>query len=403
MKKIKWTHRSKRYDVNSSVVLMNDIVGVCEKACKICWDKMPETTIEGKLQYIKKRIDIGHESILEHSNIVMYFCIGNFAYNDLVEIMPLFKYLNVKTKIKEDTIYMLLGGSIRGYKHIFRNITNQNNYILREIRENLYFNTYKEFFSDFIEAGIMDENRFVIHNTEPEYDTIRIEPTTDKLTIVSADDFKCLTKIIKKYSDSESIDPFTTDDLLDMATVTILFKDMSRTATHQLVRHRNAITQESQRYVDYSKAKFASPDEFKDKYKDVKYNITLGDNTYNLTMPELGDMLKSVYPQLRDQDVLKEDARAFLPSNIECGKLYMTFTYRNLIKFLELRTDKAAQAEIREYAEIIYKEFGNAVFKNENMFKYLTPKYMLAENDYSYDGIDEVLEEFESEEEQDIQ
>ena len=42
----------------------------------------------------------------------------------------------------------------------------------------------------------------------------------------------------------------------------------------------------------------------------------------------------------------KEDARAILPNNIETTVM-MTFTYLNLIKAIELRVDKAAQAEIR--------------------------------------------------------
>jgi thymidylate synthase ThyX len=46
----------------------------------------------------------------------------------------------------------------------------------------------------------------------------------------------------------------------------------------------------------------------------------------------------------------KEDARAFLPSNVQCKRLYMTFTINSLNKFLELRTDPHAQTEIRSYA-----------------------------------------------------
>ena len=68
---------------------------------------------------------------------------------------------------------------------------------------------------------------------------------------------------------------------------------------------------------------------------------------------EIGDKLMSIYPLLLSQGVKKEDARAFLPSNVNCGRLYMTFTISSLIKFLELRTDKHAQLEIRKYALVI--------------------------------------------------
>ena len=131
--------------------------------------------------------------------------------------------------------------------------------------------------------------------------------------------------------------------------------------------------------------------------KNKKYNIILNGNTNTYTMSELGSELVKVYDQLRKQGVLKEDARGYLPSNIECGKLYMTFTYRNLIKFLELRTDKAAQAEIRKYALEIEKDFVKNVGVLGDIYKYLLPKYVLSENNYDYSGIDEVLEEFEEE------
>lgn len=142
-----------------------------------------------------------------------------------------------------------------------------------------------------------------------------------------------------------------------MLSVTILFKNMSRTGTHQLVRHRNAITQESQRYVDYSEACFANPAKFKpDKYdpKEV-YEITFGGSTANYTLDELGAEMQKIYTQLRNPSngstpLLKEDARGFLPGNIECKRLYMTFTYTTLLAFLHLRCDPAAQAEIRKYA-----------------------------------------------------
>ena len=71
---------------------------------------------------------------------------------------------------------------------------------------------------------------------------------------------------------------------------------------------------------------------------------------YKLPFDEIGDKLISIYSSLLSQGVKKEDARAFLPSNVNCGRLYMTFTISSLIKFLELRTDKHAQLEIRKYA-----------------------------------------------------
>ena len=137
-----------------------------------------------------------------------------------------------------------------------------------------------------------------------------------------------------------------------------------------MVRHRNAITQESQRYVDYSNAAFADPTTFKpDKYDpDQVYEITFGGQTFHMTSNELGEAIIGTYECMRDQGMLKEDARSFLPGNVKCRKLYMTFTYRTFMKFLELRCHSAAQAEIRSFAlacrdasEEIFYDLGNSV------------------------------------------
>lgn len=379
--------------INSSIVLENNHVDILHDACKICWNQKSEDSIEKKINYIGKRIKIGHESILEHSNIVLYIELSKSLSDDLLEILPECKYLEVKIKQTEKIIYLLLGGSIRGYKQIFRNIKNMNNRILAEILNNMYLSVPKEYFIDFIDAGIANELLFnKVFSSESYHDSYlsKVEINTDKIEIINMDDIECLYNKIG--------DIFSYDDLLDVCTITILFKDMSRTATHQLVRHRNAITQESQRYVDYSTAKFTSPESFKDKYKDKTYDITINDQKLNMSMSDLGNLISSIYPQLRTQNVDKEDARAFLPSNIQCNKLYMTFTFKKLIKFLELRTDNTAQAEIKEYAidiENVFKYKISPIIGD--IYKYLLPKYILVENDYSYDGIDEIVSEMEEE------
>ena len=50
--------------------------------------------------------------------------------------------------------------------------------------------------------------------------------------------------------------------------------------------------------------------------------------------------------------MLKQDARGYLPFNV-ATKLMMTFTFADLIHFLNMRLDKAAQPEIRVISEEI--------------------------------------------------
>jgi flavin-dependent thymidylate synthase len=188
-----------------------------------------------------------------------------------------------------------------------------------------------------------------------------------------------------------------------MCTVTIEFRNISRAISQQLTRHRAGISQESQRYVDYSNMKFINPCDFKAKYdKDKKYEIKLDINknlkdlvatptSCILTTDQIAEFMMSVYPQLREQGLDKEDARGFSLFNTET-KLMMTFTIRQLINFLCLRTEKATQSENRymsiELKEVFFNYIGNIIGTPEN---YLLPKYQLQEANYDMIQVDEAL------------
>jgi thymidylate synthase (FAD) len=133
--------------------------------------------------------------------------------------------------------------------------------------------------------------------------------------------------------------------------VAVVFRNMSRTATHQLVRHRNAITQESQRYVSAENASFTIP--VPDYTDDKEYTVDIFGKKTTVPLTVLATQLIKIYEQLRKQGLKKEEARAFLPANVNCGRLYMTFTLDSMLAFLNLRTDPHAQFEIRKYAEAI--------------------------------------------------
>lgn len=369
-----------------TTIYSNDQVGIVNDACSICWDKSKDKTFEEKLNYIKKRVAIGHESVLEHSNIIMLVVIPNNDANiiDLFEVVENCKYLNIKIRRNDNDTFLLIGGSVRGYKHIFRNVSSVSK-VLNNIFDNLQNASYVEFFDDFVNDNVITD-RFIKDDIWTRHNSI----IDGNVNIINIDPIETI------YNNINDIVPnvFTYDDLLDMCTVTILFKNMSRTATHQLVRHRNAITQESQRYVDYSDAEFISPDTFKEEYKDKQYTLKMFDIFIQDNMKNIGKEMVNIYNALREQGVLKEDARAFLPSNIACKNLYMTFTYRSLIKFLELRTDKAAQSEIRSYANIIYTHFSEIVkpIMGDDIYTCLLPLYSF-ENDLDYSNIDEPVEE----------
>jgi len=407
--------------VKGAIIHMNDHVNLVHDACKICYNKDNKDTYENKAKYIATRLKSGHESILEHSNIVMLLEFSKDMSEDLVEVLDVCRYLETKYKEKDGIGYLLIGGSIRAYKHIFREIQNAENKISREIL-NLLYGTSSCYFIDFIEAGIMDQRKFPL-DTEPDdwilnegelQSKISIEPSERELGITQR--FEPLIRDSYNILNADPLykirdvipDIFTKRDILSMCSITILIKDVSRIISQQLTRHRVGITQLSQRYVDYSSGefKFNSPGKFKpEKYDNTKkYKISFdipgtSAKSYKMfTLQELGDIMMNIYPQLTENKaLLKEDARAYLPNN-STTSLYMTFTFKSFIKFLELRTDSAAQAEVRILALSLRDDFINiSEMPIKEMISYLEPVYYNIQNPEE-ESVDEVLEEYTIEE-----
>ena len=353
--------RDKYGTVNSFLIGMNDWVNICAEACSCCWDKPIPDDYDGRAEYIAKRSKTGHTSILEHSNFTIYSQIPIEYTDDLMSFISwCCKYLEYKIfKSYDGSIWhLIIGGSLRGFANIIRETEDINNPILKSIMNILHIYSNSCAFVDLCNFGLLNKNNFsdVLVTCADKLILSTYKESNDKMDII-ADDLSKLYKNLNNINE-EAAKRLTTFDAIKFVSVTVLFKNMTRTGTHQLVRHRNAITQESQRYVDYSKACFSSPDEFKDRYDpNHKYNVSFaGGPNQSLTLKEIGEAECALYGMLSKDSLssscklLKEDARSFLPGNVQCKRIYMTFTYRNLFKFLYLREDKAAQAEIRSYA-----------------------------------------------------
>ncbi len=128
---------------------------------------------------------------------------------------------------------------------------------------------------------------------------------------------------------------------LEHASFTFGIQDVSRSLTHQLVRHRIAsYSQQSQRYVRMKgDLCFVTPDSIlKSKFKDefIDY-INKG---------------KEIYDKMVNQGIPKEDAR-YLFTNATCSNIIVTMNARSLLNFFELRCCKHAQWEIRKLAFIM--------------------------------------------------
>ena len=379
--------------VYTTLAGISDGVNICAEACACCWDvKIPDGYHE-RCEYIGKRTRTGHTSITEHSNLVFYINFSESFLNDFAKFMTWSKYLNVRfDKMSNGNYAGIIGSTFRGFREIFYNVDDVNNAVYKSIVGSIYQFTPSAIFEDFF-GTFLAKDRFLDVEPDPSMMlTIKDidNSDTDRFRIVGMDSINTLMTNLMKI-DPEFTKTLDTHDIINFVSITILFKNMSRTGTHQLVRHRNGITQESQRYVDYSNAKFANPALFKPGKYDTehKYPVVFGPSgPMHMTLDEIGEAMINIYRILSNPTVvggnyalLKEDARGFLPSNVECGKLYMTFTYEMLCAFFSLREARGAQAEIRLYATLIANWFReNTVFTTKDATDtYTMPKMLITD------------------------
>ena len=120
----------------------------------------------------------------------------------------------------------------------------------------------------------------------------------------------------------------------------------SRAMSHQLVRHRLAsYSQESQRYVNYSKEKHG---------KGIVFIEPIGYDSWEQSLQEkFFNALESSeieYMDLIRRGMKAEDARGVLPNQTKT-EVVVTMNVRSWMYFFTMRCDKHAQAEIRFIAK----------------------------------------------------
>lgn len=164
------------------------------------------------------------------------------------------------------------------------------------------------------------------------YSPIGAEELTEKMSDTQVE--KLLTKIV-------SMGHYST---LEHSSFTFAIEGVSRTLTHQLVRHRIAsYNQQSQRYVTETELEYITPPSISSKPEMSK---------------KYQDFMKQVqefYHEMIEAGVHKEDARYILPNAAET-KIVVTMNARSLLNFFELRCCTRAQWEIRQLAEKMLHE-----------------------------------------------
>ena len=378
-----------RYE--SMVLSVGDSAYTCSMGAKICYGLKVDSSYEKNKAHISRIVGMGHDSVSAHSNVIALIKVNGDSTVDLMEAFPAMKFMNVvhltniirpeaedAEDIKEE--YLLVSGSVRAFRYFFMTYDFYNEEMSsfalqfvkiasenfeKEFFEKLLPQTkfFGRYLNTFNYLAPLDWN--VVEEKNPETgeleEVANINEDSPSLHFEEIDgqrvDIIYTDNIIRLFFELKNIFQHVDDDILikalfDTCVCTIKLHDYSRAISQQVNRHMSGISQESQRYVDYSKAQFVDPLKFKpEKYDDNKvYNVIIDGKDISGTADEIGVKLQSVYPQLREQGMLAEDARSFLPFNVFTKAMH-TFTLTNYIHFIKVRTPKAAQAEIREIAK----------------------------------------------------
>lgn len=200
-------------------------------------------------------------------------------------------------------------------------------------------------------------------------------------------------KTEERIKDSESRNKFIKSiisrghlSVIEHATITVRFVG-SRSMSHQLVRHRiAAISQESQRYCNYSKGRFGDLQVIRPlsiSKIDNDNVFTSDDVEQNQALEWIYSVQKAVeiYELLIEGGVSPEDARSVLPNACKTDVI-ITMNMRTWRHFFNMRCDKHAQWEIRALAcglMISFKELIPVIFDD---FKLKGSK----ENDWKLDS-----------------
>jgi thymidylate synthase (FAD) len=142
--------------------------------------------------------------------------------------------------------------------------------------------------------------------------------------------------------------------VLEHAVWNFVFVGVSRSLTHELVRHRAGwgFSQLSQRYVDESVAEYVEPDEIAadpELHQIWLDAIARSHQAYILLAAKLQERLQTESDRTLRRKLARQAARSVLPNATET-KIFVTANARALRHFIELRGSRHADVEIRKLA-----------------------------------------------------
>ncbi|MFN4258019.1 MAG: FAD-dependent thymidylate synthase [Gemmataceae bacterium] len=142
--------------------------------------------------------------------------------------------------------------------------------------------------------------------------------------------------------------------VLEHAVWNFIFTGVSRSLTHELVRHRAGMgySQLSQRYVDESVAEYVEPDEIA---ADPELHgiwldaVAHSHRAYMRLAEKLQERFQNEPDKTLRRKLARQAARSVLPNATET-KIFVTANSRALRHFIEMRASRHAEVEIRKLA-----------------------------------------------------
>ncbi len=142
--------------------------------------------------------------------------------------------------------------------------------------------------------------------------------------------------------------------VLEHAVFNLIITGVSRSFTHELIRHRAGFgfSQRSQRYVDEGACAFVEPDAIADEpelHRIWLESVTASQRAYQALAEGLVAKLSGIEDRTLRRKKAREAARSVLPNAAET-EIFVTANARALRHFIELRGSEFADAEIRKVA-----------------------------------------------------
>ncbi|HJU88908.1 MAG TPA: FAD-dependent thymidylate synthase [Gemmatimonadaceae bacterium] len=149
--------------------------------------------------------------------------------------------------------------------------------------------------------------------------------------------------------------------VLEHANYSVLLEGVSRSLTHELVRHRAgwAFSQLSQRYVDESDARFVLPPAIigdEELERAWREQMATALKSYVSLVEQLMEHYQWVGDKVHRRKMAREAARGVLPNSTET-KILATGNVRAWRTMLELRASEGAELEIRRLAVLLIRLF----------------------------------------------